>query len=101
MSPHLEDFRTSDGGNYDLKAYLESCPVSLHYLGWWVGFAHLIMLYMETLSIFECIEVYWNIMKLNYIFQDFLLVINNYLGISVFEQIHVDVLGINEVNYLY
>ena len=58
ICPHLEDFRTPDGGGKRLNAYLMSAPSYLDDFGRWEGFSHSIPLFRDALGIFDTYQVY-------------------------------------------
>ena len=53
ICPHLEDFRTPDGGGKELNAYSMTAPSYLDDSGRWEGFSHSIPLLKDKLGIFE------------------------------------------------
>ena len=58
ICPHLEDFRTPDGGGKELNAYSMSAPSYIDDFGRWEGFSHSIPLFKDTLGIFATYQVY-------------------------------------------
>ena len=53
ICPHLEDFRTPDGGRKELNVYLMGAPSYMDDFGRWEGFPYSIPLFMNTMGMFE------------------------------------------------
>ena len=52
ICPHLEDFRTPDGGSKELNAHPMSAPSYSDDFGRWEGFPYSIPLFKDILGIF-------------------------------------------------